>query len=195
MGMQSSSIQADQRAVTRARQISHLGPKKQAFYHTTLKVQSHRDITTPDISTNTIYPHFFWEPSHMHCKVPGYNHCHTAYNLSPEPCFCDYIWGERMKRLDNSPKDEHMSVSAVFVALNGSDIDELLPKVALAEARHHTKMLAAFVQLKDWSCSATKTSLLRFSSATLLSSSSHRSPHSSHRGSDRHQYAPKQLNM
>ncbi len=100
-----------------------------------------------------------------------------------------------MKRLDNSPKDEHMSVSAVFVALNGSDIDELLPKVALAEARHHTKMLAAFVQLKDWSCSATKTSLLRFSSATLLSSSSHRSPHSSHRGSDRHQYAPKQLNM
>lgn len=30
--------QANQRAVTRARQISHLGPKKQAFHHTTLKV-------------------------------------------------------------------------------------------------------------------------------------------------------------
>ena len=50
-----------------------------------------------------------------------------------------------MKTLDNSLKAEHMSVSAVFVALNKSDMDELLPKMTLAEARHHAKMLAAFV--------------------------------------------------
>ena len=42
-----------------------------------------------------------------------------------------------MKTLDNSPKDKYTSVSAVFVALDGSDMNELLPKVTLAEARHH----------------------------------------------------------
>ena len=85
----------------------------------------------------------------MHCKVPGYNHCHTAYNLSPEPRFCDDIQGNRIKTLDNSLTDEHVSVSAVFVALNESDMDELLPEVTLAEARHHAKMLAAFVATEE----------------------------------------------
>ncbi len=51
-----------------------------------------------------------------------------------------------MKTPDNSLKDQHMLVSAVFVALNESvEMDELLPKVTLAEARQDAKMLAAFV--------------------------------------------------
>ena len=50
-----------------------------------------------------------------------------------------------MKTLYNSPKNDYTSVSAVFVALNGSDMDALLPKMTLAEARHHAKMLAVFV--------------------------------------------------
>ena len=79
-------------------------------------IQSHRDITTPDISTNTIWAHFFREPSQLHCKFPGYNH------------------GRRS-----------LQCHLLAVALNESDVDELLPKVTLADARHHAKMLAAFV--------------------------------------------------
>ncbi len=93
-----------------------------------------------------------------------------------------------MKTLDNSPKYKYTSVSAVFVTLNGSDMDELLPKVTLAEARHH-------VATEGLELQRCQNKLARMFISNLAKHSSHRSPHSAHKGSDRHQYAPKQLNM
>lgn len=43
----------------------------------------------------------------MHCTFPGYDHSHTAYDLSPEPRFWKYVREKRINILDDSQKDEH----------------------------------------------------------------------------------------
>lgn len=85
---------------------------------------------------------------------------------------------------------------------NPAEAKALLHERTLAlvpAARHHAKMLAAFVaerpEITNLSYSAAKTSLLECSEATLPCSSSHRLIHSSHRGSVGHQYVSSKFKL
>ena len=141
-----------------------LGPQSGSEKETSKKppgVQSHRNITTPDISTNTIQAHFSREPSHLHCKILGIITATPHITLAQKADFVYHTWGKQVKSLGIPPNDKHISASAVFVARNESEMDEPLPTVALAEARHHAQVLAAFVAERpeidlseDLSCSA-----------------------------------------
>ena len=53
----------------------------------------------PDISTNTIQPHFLRSTKSFALQGPAYDHCHVVYKHGPDPHFCDWAWGKTNKTL------------------------------------------------------------------------------------------------